>query len=402
VPTSRSERYFVAIGALLYLMTRISVLALAASLALVSSCAEAQASVLTVANTCDKYMDCSYAATYMADGGEHNDVRVVRVASRLSISDPGAAIGAPSGCDGAGTHLVTCTLDKPLARMNVGGGDGDDRIDASALTNGTRAILDGGAGNDTLIGGPFEDTLTGGANNDSLDGGAGTDTASFADHRAGVHVDLHTGRATAPRSERDTLANIEDAEGGPGDDTIAGNGAINQLAGAGGEDRLRGRGGPDVLQGTGTLDGGAGDDRIRLINHGHAICAAGARDLVAVSNKRALVDDDCEQLRLPGITVLLRLRERNPALDAITIPVLDLPIGTRLDARLATEGTHTLLGRLHRNTTCELHCVRPRLRFSRAGAARVRRSASLIVEFSLKTSLARTFGGTVRLRIRHG
>jgi RTX calcium-binding nonapeptide repeat (4 copies) len=383
-------------------MTRIPVLAVAASLALVASCGEAQASVLTVATTCDKYMDCSYAATYMADGGERNDVRVVRVASRLSISDPGGAIRVPSGCDGAGTHLVTCTLDRPLARMDVRGGDGDDRIDASALTNGTRAILDGGAGNDTLIGGPFEDTLIGGANDDSLDGGAGTDTASFDDHRAGVNVDLHTGKATAPRGERDNLANIEDVDGGPGNDTITGNGAINQLAGAGGEDRLRGRGGPDVLLGTGTLDGGAGDDRIRLVNYGHAICGAGARDLVAASNKRAVVDDDCEQLRMPGVTVLLRLRERNPALDAITIPVLNLPIGTKLDARLATEGTHTLLGRLHRKTTCEFHCARPRLRFSRAGAARVRRAAPLIVEFSLKTSLARTFGATVRLRIRNG
>ena len=368
-------------------------------LAFVASCGAAQASTLTVANTC-KYMDCSYAATYTADPGEHNDVRVVRVASRLSLSDPGAAIRVPSGCDGVGAHLVTCTLNAPLARIIVRGSDGDDRIDTSALTNGTRASLDGGAGNDTLIGGPFEDTLTGGADNDSLDGGASTDTASFSDHRAGVHVDLHTANATAPRGEHDTLANIEDVQGGPGNDTIAGNHASNQLAGAGGEDQLHGRGGPDVLHGTGTLDGGAGDDRIRLVNHGHAICGAGAGDLVAASNKRAIVDDSCEQLRLPGITVLLRLRERNPALDAITIAVLDLPIGTTLDAHLATEGAHTLLGRLHRKTTCQFHCVRPRLRFSDAGAARVRRAAPLVVDFSLKTSLARTLGGTVRLRIR--
>lgn len=364
--------------------------------------------MLTIATTCSKYMDCSYVAAYTADPGEHNDVHVARVASglsisdagsRLTISDPGAAIRAPSGCDGVGTHLLTCTLNAPLASIDVRGGDGDDRIDTSALTLGTRAIIDGGAGDDTLIGGPFQDTLTGGADNDSLDGGASTDTASYADHHAGVHVDLDTGKATAARGERDTLANIEDVQGGPGDDTITGNGASNQLAGAGGEDRLRGRGGPDELQGSGTLDGGAGDDRIRLIDHGHAICGAGARDLVAASNKRAIVDDSCEHLRLPGITVLLRLRERNPARAAITIPVLDLPIGTTLDARLATETAHTLLGRLHRKTTCQLHCVRPRLRFSRAGAARVRRAAPLIVDFSLKTSLARTLGGTVRLRI---
>jgi hypothetical protein len=379
-------------------MARISLLAVAVCLSFVVVVGQAEASVLTVGSSCDKYMDCSYVATYTADRGEPNDVRVVRVESRLSIADPGAAIRAPSGCAGAGSHAVICPLDRPLVRVRVSAADGDDRIDASALTNGTRAILDGGAGNDTLIGGPFQDTLTGGAGNDSSDGGAGTNTASFGDHRA-VHVDLRAGTATGQGGERDTLTNIQDVRGGPGDDTIRGDGATNELTGGGGQDDLRGRGGPDKLFGTGTLDGGAGDDIIRLIDHGYAICGAGTGDVVAASNKAAIVDDSCEHLRLPGITVELHLREHNPALDAITIPVLAFPIGTLLDARMTIATKPTTLGSIHRKIRCEFHCIHPRLRFSRTGAARVRRDAPATIAFSLKTSLARTLGGTVQLRI---
>ncbi|MEA2221565.1 MAG: hypothetical protein QOJ35_4191 [Solirubrobacteraceae bacterium] len=383
-------------------MARISLLAVAACMVILGSGGRAEASELSVGTTCDKYMDCSHVATYAADRGERNDVRVVRVESTLSIFDPGSAIRAPSGCAGAGTHAVTCTLDLPLARIRVSAADGDDRIDASALTNGTRAILDGGAGNDTLIGGPFQDTLSGGAGNDGLDGAGGTDTASFADHKGGMRVDLHARTATTARGERDTLADVEDVRGGPGDDTISGDGATNQLTGGGGADDLRGRGGPDVLFGSGTLDGGAGDDRLRLLDRGYVRCGAGAADLVAASGKAATVDDSCERLRLPGLTVGLHLTEPNPALDAITIPVIDLPIGTLLDSRLTIGAKPTTLGRIHRTIRCQFHCVHPRLRFSDSGAARVRRDVPATIAFSLKTSLARTLGGTVQLRInRH-
>ena len=382
-------------------MARISLLAVAVCLATLGASARADASALSVDSTCDKYMDCSYVATYAADRGERNDVRVVRVESTLSLSDRGAVIRAPGGCAGSGTHAVTCVLDRPLARVRVSAADGDDRIDASALSNGTRAILDGGAGNDTLLGGPFQDTLTAGSGNDSIDGGAGSNTTSFSDHRVGVHVDLRAGTATTQGGERDTLANIEDVRGGPGDDMISGDEATNQLTGGGGNDHLRGRGGADRLFATGTLDGGAGDDIIRLIDHGYVICGAGG-DIVAASNRAAIVDDSCEQLRLPGLTVELHLAEHNPTLDAITIPVLDLPIGTLLDSRLTIGTDPTTLGRIHRKIRCQFHCIRPRLRFSHTGAARVRRDAPATIAFSLKTSLARTLGGAVQLRInRH-
>jgi hypothetical protein len=368
--------------------------------AVLGGATRADAAVLGVGTTCDKYMSCSYVVTYTADPGERSDVRFVRRESSLAVSDSGALIRAAAGCTGGGSHLVTCVFTNPLSRIRVDLGDGADRVDASGLSNGTAATVDGGAGDDTLIGSAFDDTLTGGAGNDTIDGGAGTDTLSFDERRAAVRVDLHAGSATAAGGERDTLANIENVRGGSGDDVLIGDGGANELTGGGGNDELRGRGGADSLAGNGLLDGGAGDDLIRVLDHGRAICGAGAGDLAAASGTASIVDDSCEGLRLPGVTVRLQLAEHDPALDAIAIPVLGLRPGDTLDARLTVRATKTVLGRLHRSIRCELHCSPVRLRFSAAGASRVRHSAPLDAVLRVRTSRARTFGGTVRLRIR--
>ncbi|MBL4919354.1 NosD domain-containing protein [Szabonella alba] len=55
------------------------------------------------------------------------------------------------------------------------GGSGNDVFIASNAGN----LLDGGAGNDSLVGGSGNDTLIAGAGNDTLSGGGGTDTAVF-------------------------------------------------------------------------------------------------------------------------------------------------------------------------------------------------------------------------------
>lgn len=64
----------------------------------------------------------------------------------------------------------------------------------------------------------------------------------------------------------DTRSLIENAIGGHGDDTIAGNGADNRLAGGLGDDVLRGNDGDDRLVGAPGADrlvGGTGEDRLR-------------------------------------------------------------------------------------------------------------------------------------------
>jgi Ca2+-binding RTX toxin-like protein len=380
---------------------RLTLVALAAA-AVLGAAARADAAVLGFATTCDKYMSCAYVVSYTADPGERNDVRVVHRESSLAVSDSGASIRAPAWCTGGGSHLVTCDFTTAVARIRVAAGDGADRVDGSTVSLGTPVIVSGGTGNDTLIGSPIEDTLTGGSGNDAIDGGGGTDTASFAERRTGVRVDLHAGTATAAAGEHDTLANIENARGGSGDDVLIGDGGANELTGGAGDDELRGRGGVDSLLGNGLLDGGAGDDLMRLKDHGRAICGAGAVDRVAASGTASTVDDSCEELRLPGVTVRLRLAERDPARAAIAIPVLGLLVGDTVDARLTARAAHTVLGTVHRSITCERQCPSVRLRLSSGGASRVRHSAPLEVVFRVKTSRARTIGGAVRLRIgRH-
>ena len=86
-----------------------------------------------------------------------------------------------------------------------------------------------------------------------MNGGAGSDTAGFEFAAAAVDVDLTTGLATGDGN--DTLADIENAVGSPGADTMRGNGAANRLKGVNGNDVLR------VARANDTLSGGAGNDR---------------------------------------------------------------------------------------------------------------------------------------------
>jgi Ca2+-binding RTX toxin-like protein len=60
-----------------------------------------------------------------------------------------------------------------ISRGDLAGGAGDNVLDASAFSG--SVLLDGDAGNDTLIGGPGNDQLIGGAGNDILVGNGGDD-----------------------------------------------------------------------------------------------------------------------------------------------------------------------------------------------------------------------------------
>ena len=62
--------------------------------------------------------------------------------------------------------------------LRINGGAGSDTITAAGMTTAImNLVLDGGAGNDTIIGGAGNDTLLGGDGNDAVNGGRGNDTA---------------------------------------------------------------------------------------------------------------------------------------------------------------------------------------------------------------------------------
>jgi Ca2+-binding RTX toxin-like protein len=125
------------------------------------------------------------------------------------------------------------------------GGGGEDRLDGASGNDeleggpGDHDQLFGGPGDDSLAGGAGDlDVLTGGPGNDSIDGGPGErDIASYAGTGGAVTIDLEAGTVSGAESEQ--LSGIEDAIGGPGDDTLTGStGSANRLDGGPGDDRL--------------------------------------------------------------------------------------------------------------------------------------------------------------------
>jgi Ca2+-binding RTX toxin-like protein len=203
--------------------------------------------------------------------------------------------------------------DVDLDAERLDGAFGDERgniLSAVGLGNSatvqTRAVLlDGRAGNDTLVGGENDDTLSGGEGADSLDGGRGNDLLfvdaedlSVGSVNGGSGVDTvivtQTGDAeTPPAGVSLNLyeTNVEIAVGHDGNDLISGVRPLAddpaadaaddigyQIDGAGGDDTLKGGdasdlisggSGADSIKGNGASDelfGGSGNDTI----HAHS------------------------------------------------------------------------------------------------------------------------------------
>ena len=91
-----------------------------------------------------------------------------------------------------------------VSRIVVNGLDGDDRIDASAISIPVNLL--GGNGNDTLIGGVGNDNISGGSGNDAINGGPGVDI---------LHGDDGADTITASDGIADTMV-----DGGAGNDIL--------------------------------------------------------------------------------------------------------------------------------------------------------------------------------------
>lgn len=152
--------------------------------------------------------------------------------------------------------------------------EGTDLADVISTSSWGGEIL-GMGGDDTLTGGAGEDYFYGGAGNDRMDGGAGNrDTVNFSPDTAGVTVTLDGANwvtAFVNSQATDVIRNVEDLNGGEGNDTLVGDTLGNWLEGDSGDDRLIGAGGDDLLEdswregdanggGRDFLDGGAGFD----------------------------------------------------------------------------------------------------------------------------------------------
>ncbi len=162
-------------------------------------------------------------------------------------------------------------------------GSGDDLVvglggnDTVTGANGND-FLDGGSGNDALRGGNDSDTLRGGLGNDIINGGADDDLVDYSQTDAAWQIRLASlldepdppaGSGTLGEArlgaQIDLLDQIEDVQGGQGNEFIEGSSRSNELNGGAGNDTLRGLAGNDDLDGQAgndTLNGGGGNDTV--------------------------------------------------------------------------------------------------------------------------------------------
>jgi Ca2+-binding RTX toxin-like protein len=171
---------------------------------------------------------------------------------------------------------------------------GNDSIIVDAALD-VDAILDGGAGNDTLIGGHGDDLLVGGAGSDILTSGGGYDIAEFygTDQADSVTaaVNLSGQLQVTSGTEIDTADVVQElfADLGDGNDTFvasfeAGSPALRLwLEGHGGNDTLLGGPYADFMYAGGgedSVDAGAGDDTLLGASGDDVLFAGDGNDFV--------------------------------------------------------------------------------------------------------------------------
>ena len=146
--------------------------------------------------------------------------------------------------------------------VSIGTGYGTDTFISieGAIGGSGNDTIKGTSGSNVLIGGDGDDTLLPNGNNgidelDFIDGGSGTDFVSFNfGGNSAVTLDLANSGIQNTGKGRVQIVNIENVEGGAGNDRLYGNSSDNTLSGLAGDDILVGRAGNN------TLDGGADFD----------------------------------------------------------------------------------------------------------------------------------------------
>jgi Ca2+-binding RTX toxin-like protein len=201
----------------------------------------------------------TYTVTELNDGSHAGQVRVVD----------------NTNTNGSGQSIVSeHWVDYDGAQTDA------DSVTIYRLSADQRYLINGTAGNDTILGTTFQDDLFGGNGQDTMSGGAGDDLYHLFDvtngaydtvvENAGAGYDtvwVNGAAASDPLDSYTLTANIEQGviRGVTYNFTLIGNDLSNKLYDDVGDNYLLGRGGNDYLNGgTGLdyLDGGAGDDTI--------------------------------------------------------------------------------------------------------------------------------------------
>lgn len=161
------------------------------------------------------------------------------------------AVARIFGTDFADNITVGPGSAPPSSRTQVQGGGGDDVF----TNNGGAATFAGESGNDRFI---VNDNVGSG----SFFGGDGIDTFDLTQNTTGLTVTLSDNPQSVfgSSSVNEQLDEVENVEGGSGDDIILGSVLDNVLNGNGGNDII------DGGFGNNTLSGGAGVDELRFLH----------------------------------------------------------------------------------------------------------------------------------------
>jgi Ca2+-binding RTX toxin-like protein len=203
----------------------------------------------------------------VAAAGERNRLRIVVDRRRLDVQDDGAGVLAPAPCRRLSWRHVRCALPSEAANgvaLTVRAGDQADRVEVTAAM--ARLFLYGGPGDDELSapgdlvgmvadGGSGNDRVAGGAGVDELFGGAGNDRIAGG---AGTDTLYGDGDSEGRRS----ASGSDHIDGGPDRDRVSyadHRGPVRIDLGAG---RATGASERDTLVGIEDAQGGSGADRI--------------------------------------------------------------------------------------------------------------------------------------------
>ncbi len=171
------------------------------------------------------------------------------------------------------------------------GAEGDDEIVASGGSD----AVSGDVGDDYVDGGEGDDVVAGDGGDDQLVGGPDSDTACYASADVNVVADIEIGGAIGQGT--DLFSGIENLEGSPQGDDLAGDEAANHLRGEGGGDILSGFGANDALaggDGSDDLDGGEGDDSLLGETGANAFTGGGGTDVCFNEVQAAQAAPTCE------------------------------------------------------------------------------------------------------------
>lgn len=157
----------------------------------------------------------------------------------------------------------------------IRGTNGDDIVDASAVSPITAIVFHGKGGNDRFTGGGLANTVFGNAGNDTIIGAAGTELVAYGC----VGDDVIRGSSLSDSLYGD--AGNDFIEGGDGEDFIAGDAGEDSIYAGPGGDTVYGGNDNDVIYGNAGDDsifGGGGQDTVRGGNGNDSLYGNSGRD----------------------------------------------------------------------------------------------------------------------------